>query len=325
MKKTLYRAVLLTLLCVGTILLFTACTLNPLKPVDLPDTLTAGTTFSLSFTYKGEAVAGDTLYYASENTSVATVSDSGVITAIKEGETKIHVQHKENSSHKTEISVKVVYDVKDEIAEFFKTSDSPVNAGDNSTYPFYGRNDYAPRVDDWDIIEIVKIVAGKSEGDYIFTDVYSTAVAHNSTYITISDWGNGDVSLDPKVLDTVDLSEYLTQRAELKHDGFTQAGEDIATRKIKTDIADQMQKLGYSVALSELSSDYEYRITVKVDYRTYRTVNFYSRGLVKGSWNVLVDLFKMDITSFLNSYTYNEVLHEIVLEDCDLVIERRPK
>ena len=325
MKKLIIKCAFPLILCLVPLLLVSGCSFLPdLEPAEQPETMFAGDTFTLSFTRNGSEVENSQLYFASENESVATVSEEGVVTAVKAGKTNILVQHKDTSA-KAEIPLTVVYDVKDEVTEYFKTSDSLVNAGANSQYPFYSRNDYAPRVDDWDIIEIVKIVAGKGEGDYLFTDVYSIADANDSTYITISDWGNSDVSLDPKVLDTVDLSEYLTRCAELKHDGFTQAGEDIAVRKIKTDIGGAMDRLGYAVALSELPADYEYRITVKLDYCTYRTVNFYSRGLVKGGWNVLVDLFKLDISSFLNSYTYNDVLYEVVLEDCQLVIERRPK
>lgn len=324
MKRTYVRLIILTLLCLGAALMAAGCGLSSLRPTEIPDTMTAGSTYALGCTYMGNAIEPDALYYASEDTSVATVGEDGVIHALKEGETTIFVQHKEKSA-KTEFSLKVVYDVKDETDEHLSVKEYAVHADDSSSYPFYGRNEYSERVDDWDIIEIVKIVAAKSEDDYLFTDVYCSATAYDSTYITIADWGNSDVSLDPSVLESVDLSAYLSERIGLNTDILAQAGKDIATRKIIGDISEQMQNLGYGISLSELSDEYEYRVTVRVDYNVYRTVNFYSRGMIKGGWNVLVDLFNMDISSFLNSYTYNKEIYEIVLSDCDLIIERRPK
>lgn len=324
MKRTYVRLIILTLLCLGAALMAAGCGLSPLRPTEIPDTMTAGSTYALGCTYMGNAIEPDALYYASEDTSVATVGEDGVIHALKEGETTIFVQHKEKSA-KTEFSLKVVYDVKDEMTESLGLDEYAVHGDDSIQYPFYGRNDYSERVDDWDIMEIVNIVVGKSEDDYLFTDMYCTATAYDSTYITIADWGNSDVPLDPSVLDSVDLSAYLSERIGLNSDLLASAGKDIATREIVGDISEQMQNLGYGVSLSELSEEYEYRVTVQVDYKVYRTVNFYSRGILKGGWNVLVDIFKLDISSFLNSYTYNKELYEIVLSDCDLIIERRPK
>ena len=324
MKRTYVRLIILTLLCLGAALMAAGCGLSSLRPTEIPDTMTAGSTYALGCTYMGNAIEPDALYYASEDTSVATVGEDGVIHALKEGETTIFVQHKEKSA-KTEFSLKVVYDVKDETDEHLSVKEYAVHADDSSSYPFYGRNEYSERVDDWDIIEIVKIVASKSEDDYLFTDVYCSATAYDGIYVTISDWGNGDVTLNPAMLEVLDLSTYLSECIGLNTDILAQAGKDIATRKIIGDIFEQMQNLGYGISLSELSDEYEYRVTVRVDYNVYRTVNFYSRGMIKGGWNVLVDLFKMDISSFLNSYTYNKELYEIVLSDCDLIIEKRPK
>ena len=94
---------------------------------------------------------------------------------------------------------------------------------------------------------------------------------------------------------------------------------------IKSEISVAMKNMEGEIALSELSDQYEYRVSVVISYHTYQTDNFYSRGMLKGGWNLLVDLWKWEISSFLNSYTYVNRVDEIVLDQCTLVIEKRAK
>lgn len=285
----------------------------------------AGETLQLEFTQGDETVGHDELLYASENASVVAVDDKGLITAVRPGTTCIHVQTTKGN-RKAKVTVSVVYDVKDEIATTFHDDVQYLEIqGVGSAYPFFERNGYSPRVDDWDVLDVAKIIAGTSEDEYVFTDVYRVAWAHNENFMVLSDWGNSDVVLDESVLNEVDLSEFLTNRLAYEKDAFAEEGEAIAMEAIKTKVADKMKNLQHEIALSELSTDDEYKVSVKINYTVYRTVNFYSKGVLSGIGSILKDLFTANISSVLDSYTYKETLYEVSLEHCELVIERRSK
>ena len=325
MKKYPYLVSLgLLLVCLMGILLLSGCA-SPLQATDLPETIWAGDTHQLALTYQGEKVSANDYYYASEDPTVATVTEWGEIIGVRQGETSIHLQHKEDASIKASFDVAVAYHVVDEEEVFHTNAEILQNGYSDTDHPFFERNGYEMRMDDWDILSIVKLVADKGEDDYAFTDMYRSAMANNETFMVLSDWGNEDVVIDPLVLTNVDLSQYLVAKEGYTYDGFAKVGEDIAMQSIKSKINPKLQNLGYAVKCSDLSDEYEYRVSIKVGYHVYRTVNYYSRGLVGGGWNVILDLVKLDISSFLNSYTYSEECYEVVLDSCQLVIEKRPK
>jgi hypothetical protein len=96
-------------------------------------------------------------------------------------------------------------------------------------------------------------------------------------------------------------------------------------RALALEIGDAIRALDDAAMLSALPEGYEYRVAVKVNLDVYRVENFYSRGLVKGVWQILSDLWKWNINTFLDSYTSSEEKFEVILNKCELVIERRPK
>ena len=318
------KSIVLGILCLVGLFLLSSCA-NPLQVEEMSEILMAGDTHGLSLTYKGDMVSSDDFYFASEAPSVAVVDKNGQITAVRPGKTTIHMQNKDDAHIKTSVTIQVAYPVTDELTVFHTQSEIQQTGYSDTDHPFFKRNGYEMRMDDWDILAIVKLVASKDEDDYAFTDMYRSAMANDETFIVLSDWGNDDVEIDPFVLNKHDLSTYLVAQEGYSYDGFSQVGEDMAMQTIKSKINAKIQNMGYAMALSSLPQEYEYRVSIKLDYHVYRTVNFYSRGLVGGGWNIILDLIKMDISSFLNSYTYSEECYEIVLDDCDLVIERRPK
>lgn len=324
MKKVWIKITILSTLVLLALTALCSCGPNLTLASEVGE-LKAGETFQLEFTRGDETVNHEELLYASENTSVATVDDNGLVTASAPGQTCIHVQTS-SGNQKTKVMISVVYDVKDEMAVTFNDEVQSIEIyGTGSAYPFFERNGYSPRVDDWDVLEVAKVIVGKSEDDYVFTDVYRVAWAHNDDFIVLSDWGNADVTLSESVLTEADLSAFITNRLEYENAAVAEEGEAIAMEEIKTKMADMMKKLQYRVAISELPADYEYKVSVKINYQFYRTVNYYSKGLLSGLGSVIKDLFKADISSVLNSYTYSETLYEVMLNYCDLVIERRPR
>lgn len=324
MKHTVIRCLALAFIGLTLTLLLCGCGVG-MTPGEMPEELRAGETFQLTMTRFDESIPAENFYYASSDASVATVSETGLITAVKEGKTDIVIQHKENHRRVT-VDIQVSYGVVDQLNPTLDTRNYAITyPTDRNLYPFFSRNGYSERVDDWDIIEIAKIVAGKHEDEYVFTDVYCNGWGIDNTFILLADWGNDNVSLDPAVLEQADLSSYLTETLGLSADRFSSYSEDQAMQTIKSEISSVMKNMEGEIALSELSDQYEYRVSVVIGYHTYQTDNFHSRGMLKGGWNLLVDIWNWEISSFLNSYTYVNRVDEIVLDQCTLVIERRVK
>ncbi len=324
MKKWIYKSLLLIALTLLWVCTLSSCG-NSLEQTTEFDTLKAGEKISLAFTYDGEVVAGDDFYYASADQSVVSVSPTGLLTACKAGQTTIYVQHKEDATIKMTFDVTVVYDVVDELNAIKSHRYKDKYEYGTEPMPFFDRNKYEIRGKEDSLLDIVKIVTGTHEDEYVFTELTQLVKTQDDAFVVLADWGNQDVALSADVLHTTDLSAYLVDDLGLSEDKFAQEGESLAQTAIKKTISEQMKDLGYEIARSKMSDEYEYRVSVKIDYRAYRTVNYYSRGLVQGGLNAIKDLFNMNIDKFLDSYTYQKEIHEIVLDDCQLVIERRPK
>ena len=95
--------------------------------------------------------------------------------------------------------------------------------------------------------------------------------------------------------------------------------------KLALEIGEAIRALDDTVAFSSLPGAYEYRVAVKINLTVYRVENFYSRGLVKGVWQLLSDLRNWNVSTFLDSYTSSEEKFEVILSQCELVVERRLK
>ena len=67
----------------------------------------------------------------------------------------------------------------------------------------------------------------------------------------------------------------------------------------------------------------EYRVSIVMDYKILKVKNYYSRGALKGIWQLGSDLIKGDIDSLMDSYTYVKYDYEIVDCSVDFLIEER--
>lgn len=326
-KRSLARRAV-RILCGALALLFltfplVGCDFSPLRAVEVPETMSAGETKALSFTRFGKELPADALYYASADSAIVSVDENGTLTAHRAGETAIRVQLKE-TGRQAEFPIRVEYAVRDFTEGTVHASDSPTSILISRDLPFFKKNGYTPRIEDDDLVEIVKLVASKGDGDYVFTDVYHAALLINTDYLVLSEWANGDVSIDPRVIARIDLGDYLAETVGIPQDLLVEEGKSIAERKLALEIGDAIRALDDAVALSALPEGYEYRVAVKINLDVYRVENFYSRGLVKGVWQLLSDLWKWNVDTFLDSYTSSQEKFEVILNKCELVIERRP-
>lgn len=86
--------------------------LKSIKITSAPTTLTVGTTGSIKIAFNPTNATNKKVTWKSSNTSIATVSGNGVVTAVKSGTVKITVTSAENSSIKATCTIYVANPVK---------------------------------------------------------------------------------------------------------------------------------------------------------------------------------------------------------------------
>lgn len=322
-KKGFIKKLCLVLSLLLTLVSLVSCSGKKLTLLSNIKDLKVGDTVQLKIAYKDEELPVTDFIYASENPDVASISESGKVTASKQGKTKIYVQLKENKKAKLEFNISVYYEVQDAVKMEYDKTVNAINSYD--LFPFWERNGYCERIGNWKILDIVNIVMKKGEGEYVFTDLYKVAEVKNDNFIIITDWTNDDISFNDSILDSQDLSDFIAKRISVNKSTIAQYGVNNALQTIKADISKKLKIFQGNVYLSELPDDYQYRVCVKIDYSVYKAENFLSKGVIKGGASVILDLIKLDITSFLSSYTYSEDSYELILEGYSLVIERQEK
>ncbi len=322
-KKKVFSRIGIICSIIICLLTLSSCSNKKLKLIQEVDNLKVGESFQIRISYKDEEMDITDFFYASENPDVANVSESGKITASRPGKAKIVVQLKDEKKKKLEFKINVSYDVRDyEPLEKDKKSEK---VEPSESYPFWAENSYVERADNWKIMDIVKIVVEKGKGEYVFTELYKHLDVRKDAFIIIADWGNSDVVLDDTLFDNIDLQGFIGDRLLVKKDLVGLLGTERALESIKEGVHKKLTAYQGKVYLSELPDDYQYRVSVKIDYTIYKTANFYSKGLVSGGLSVILDLIKLDIKTFLDSYTYSENKYEIMLNGFEVVIEKRAK
>lgn len=268
---------------------------------------------------------GEMIYnvvYASSDSSVASVSKDGIITASGEGEATIYVQQIDKPYNRAETKVTVTVATQEPSSLVVNTEDTSV---DGSSYGFWSRNGYEERVGNWDVIDIAKIVVEKGYGDYVFTDVYREYSVNNAVICTATDWSNEDTVFEQQLLTEFGIDSFLFENLNTEPFHLNQSGVDVAEARIREYVYEKQQALQNSMDFSTLPEDMEYRVVFLADYSVYRVENFYSNGKLKGIFSLIGDAIKGSISSFLDSYTYSKTDHEVVINSINFVIERRPK
>ncbi len=259
------------------------------------------------------------LLFASSDPSVLTVSQNGTVTAVAQGAATIYVQHSESQA-RTAVGISVRYDVSHQPRYQAVTCGSPISA---VGFSFWQQRGYTERISNWDLLQVAKILIGKSNGAYVFTDVYEQLRVCGEEVLLLSDWGNEDVILK-RALPEIELLHFLEDRYQLSN--LQKEALYRATADIKAAVSEQIDAYHGIIALSKLPETMEYRVYVSYDYTLLKVENYYSRGLLNGIGQLSSDILSGSIEGLLESYTYCETEYELVNgKSPTIVIEARDR
>jgi len=315
--------ILATLLVIGGLV---ACFIYLPPSIELKneiDVLTVGQEQSIKLTSFGLPQPKDAFYYASEDPDVVSVDENGVLMPSREGKTQIYVQSRSNRRQRLIFEVESRYDVC-EISEAV-VEKTEIYEVDPASHGFFERNGYTKRVSDDKFLELAHLVVGKMKDQYVFTDLYRSARVQGAELVALTDWVSDDVLLSLDALSDLDLCALACELAGIDAALVDEREVKHAQKSLAEQIRNTMEEYQYAVYLSSLPTDYEYKVSIRVDYSVYRAVNYYSRGLLDGTGALVGDIMNLSAKSFLNSYTYKKELYELEIDGCELVIERRIK
>ncbi len=259
------------------------------------------------------------LLFASSDPSVLTVSANGTVTAVAQGAATIYIQHSESKA-RAGVGISVQYDVIHQPRYEAVTCGSPVSA---TEFSFWQQRGYTERISNWDLLKVAKILIEKSNGAYVFTDVYEQLRVSGEEVLLLSDWGNEDVVLNRGILEG-ELLSFLSEKYQLSN--LQKEALLRATADIKSAVSKQIDAYHGAIALSRLPKSMEYKVYVSYDYTLLQVENYYSRGLLKGVGQLGADILSGNIEGLLESYTYCETEYELVNgRSPTIVIEARER
>lgn len=319
MLKRIISKYIVLLIALFSVILSLSCT----KELSLEENiyeLLVGQKKEIKVLYGNTLLSKSELNYVSEDPEIATCTQDGFIIGVSGGYTTIYVQ-KIDTKEMLEIDIKVTYNVFEHKDPYVTLPNKLITNYDN--LDFWSYNNYSERVGDWDIIEIGKIIINKSEDDYVFTDVYEIYSATDDVLYTVASYGNDDVELDNSIYNEIDMRKFFSGRIKVSEDAFSNYSIDKATTQVKEAISKYMDLYKGKLTFSTLSKHYQYRAYLNIDYKIYLTNNRYSRGTLNGIGSLVGDIFKGDIESFLNSYTYVEKVYEVKVTSVFLIIEKK--
>ncbi len=276
------------------------------------------TVYRESYITRRTPVETNELTFASSNPGIATVNRYGKIQASSQGTVIIYIQDTKTNS-KTELTINVKYDVISAPKYNIQNADTAIS-GDS--YPFWREQDHKTRVDNWDVLDVAKIIIDKDKNEYVFSEAFNHLLVTGEEICLIADWGNSDVTIDKNLLDQISIQDILPKYELDSH--LNNGGINFATAYIQSEISNIIETYQGTVKLSVLPTDQEYRVYLTTDYNIAKVLKYYSRGKLSGIWQLGKDIVKGDVKSLLDSYTYSE--HEYELIDCSnvsLVIESR--
>ena len=321
-KKLMIFTVAWIILIVFVVVILEILSLNPppLNILNLNENMLCGYSQQIVIECKGKQQDVSGFYFISTDSESISVTDKGEIIASKPGSATIIVQSKKNEHQKIEFTVNSTYHIFEEIETSIKYPYKKLSSV--SSLPFIDA-DHVERMDDWDIMAIAKMILNTEKGDYVFTDTYLACEARNDVLILISDWGNEDVVLDKSIVNKFDLSQTVSD-----HTGAYDLGENqvnLGIDKINRCITSKMYAYKNMIFISQLPKEYEYRVSIRGNYNVYELQDFYSKGKLRGIWEVAGDLISGRLDTFLKSYTdYKLPVHfEMIFNNCELIIERR--
>lgn len=271
----------------------------------------------------GVAQPHDAFYYASDDPDIISVDQNGVITASKEGRTVIYVQSRANNRQKIIIDVEAKYKTTDACEVSVNSLELVVN--NETDHAFWNRNSFAERIQDNDILELGKMVLSKGKDEYIFTDLYKSFEVKNENVLILSDWTNDDVKIYTRDISSFNLKDVVINRTQIDPLLLGEREIWLVEKEILLQTENAIKDYQSNIDFSDFDTSYEYRICIKINYSVYKTVNYYSKGLLNGAGSLVGELVNQEISSFLESYAYNETRFELELDGCELVIERRIK
>ena len=287
------------------------------------NTLIVGKETQITLNSFGIPQAHDAFYYASEDPDIVAIDENGVMMPAKEGKTVIYIQSRTNHRQRILINVEAKYEVIDMSDSTVDVVELKVN--DETNHAFWHRNSFAKRIADNNIIELGKIIVEKGKDEYIFTDLFESLKIENENILILADWTNNDVDVYTNSIPGFDLKELVIARTNIDPLLLGDYEIWISEKEIISQIASAIKNYQSKVNFSNFDASYEYRICIKIDYSIYKTVNYYSKGLLDGMGSLVGGLFNQEVSTFLESYTYNETRFELELDGCELVIERRVK
>lgn len=261
-------------------------------------------------------------YYASEDPEIATVDDNGVILARKQGSTVIYVQSKSNFRQRLLFEIKTVYETKFETKENVSILNEKIKVDKSASY--WQKNKYVERTKE-NIFDVAEIVTKKSKDQYIFSDIFLNINAQGYDFYSFDDWGNEDVVLNGNNIANIDAVAFIRSLLGVEEEYIDQIEAELVFANLCSQIKKEILKYQGIIRLSELSNDCEYRVSVKIDFRVLRIVNYYCKGIESGLDSIINGLSSMDLGVFLDSYTYQKPIYEFVLDGVDIVIEQRTK
>ena len=275
-------------------------------------------TIALLSTESGSIVGQ--VIYASSDPSIATVSTNGVVRGARCGTVTIYGQSAENPKLRAEMKVTVYSTPVDEL---HTSVDAERYSSDCTAFPFWSHNGYSERVDNWDVMNVAKIIVTKGVDEYVFTDTYRVGRVSHDLACDLTGWGT-----ESSVFETVNLADFdfehrAAEMLGLDPGEIDQYGIDSSERELREYLIETQRALQNEVDLGAYEAGFEYRAVIRMSYTVYEVEDYYSHGTLMGLGSLVWDLVRLDVESLLDSYTYSETHYELVLDSVGFCIERR--
>jgi hypothetical protein len=158
-----------------------------IEVLNSPSSMVVGGTVTLDMAVKNNGIASsETLTYLSNNTSVATVSTSGVITGVANGNTSIKISLSSNPAVFTTVNIEVAAVASDNFVISLISPDGPLVDNDNLTMTVFadmGQDAYLTAQE-------------RNNGDLVNT-TFTPSLTSGSAYISLSVTGVNTFALSP--------------------------------------------------------------------------------------------------------------------------------
>ena len=329
------RIICLTLTVAMLMSVMTACAAGSGAPISIqePGELQIGDTVQLqAVNARGKTIKADQLFWSSADSSVAKVTEDGMLTVVGEGFCTVTAKDRNDLSRQASVDVFCAYTVSPALQTVKTRADDSLNSSGAvdslvKSATKLGKTVVqacSGKIGNLGIASLFlslfqkdKYVITLSECRYTFTD---------GVVYTVADWGNEAVVIDPTLITGDSVYACLDYAVDTDH-GHGSTLDDLAAA-VRSEIAARLPADG-TYRLDLMDDRYEYRVVVVADYTTFRMEDNYSNGAIVAVGLTIQDIWEWELSDFddvNNNFMYKITTNDVVnVQNIRLRVECREK